>query len=83
VTLKVAANDESIVATFVSPLLRREKKKKKGKKKFKESLAATKCGHYLDQIAATLKVAANEGSIAATFVSPLLRRDRKKKSKSH
>jgi hypothetical protein len=80
VTLKVAANDGSIVATFVSPLLRTEKKRKK---KFKESLAAPKCGHYLDQIAATLKVAANEGSIADTFVSPLLRRDRKKKSKSH
>jgi hypothetical protein len=29
----------------------------------------------LDQIVATLKVATNEGSIVATFVSPLLRRE--------
>jgi hypothetical protein len=73
-TLKVAANDGSIVATFVSPLLRREKKLKK---KFKELLATTIfCGRYLDQIAATLKVAANDGSIMATFVSPLLRREK-------
>jgi hypothetical protein len=43
-----------------------EKRKIKNKK-FENSLAATKCGRYLAQIAATLIVATNEGSIAATW----------------
>jgi hypothetical protein len=52
--------------------LRREKLKK-------NKIQRVICGCYLDQITVTLKVAASEGSIAATFVSPLLRREKKNK----
>jgi hypothetical protein len=77
--LLVAANDPILAATFRWPLLvaaNNGLNRKSVNKKFESSLAATLCGRYYAKIAATLLVAANDGSIAATLKWPLLRREK-------
>ena len=70
---RVAADDESLAARLVLPLMRREKIKKKIKRSLPATCMSPLMGVKQWQL---YGVAVDNGSLAATILSPLMRKDK-------